>query len=71
MNEINIQKSERIAWIDAAKGIGILLVVLGHTFNIPVWLHNWIYSFHMPLFFLLAGLIIRPIHAGGGYKRGS
>ena len=44
----------RIEWVDAAKGIGILMVMFGHH-----WL-DWkycyyFYSFHMPLFFILAG----------------
>ena len=46
----------RIEWIDCAKGLGILLVILGHTWGIPHWLYCLIYSFHMPLFFLLSGL---------------
>lgn len=60
----------RIAWIDFAKGIGIALVVLGHALRglrssgILATDHEaefrfvdaWIYSFHMPLFFLLSGL---------------
>ena len=47
---------QRIEWIDVAKGIGILLVVLGHSgFSLNIrW---WIWSFHMPLFFLLSGLV--------------
>lgn len=49
----------RLAWVDAAKGIGILLVVAGH-----VWtrgpLREAIYAFHMPLFFLLSGYMVRP-----------
>ena len=45
-------------WIDIAKGIGILSVVLGHSFEslTPI-----IYSFHMPLFLILAGYTIKPI----------
>ena len=46
--------SDRVEWIDAAKGIGIILVVLGH-----IWLigpgQKIINSFHMPLFFFLSG----------------
>lgn len=38
--------------IDIVKGIGIILVVLGHL-NVPF--HNYIYSFHMPLFFFVSG----------------
>ena len=37
---------QRLTWIDNAKGIGILLVVLGHTYGIPVQLNHIIYSFH-------------------------
>jgi fucose 4-O-acetylase-like acetyltransferase len=52
----------RAGWADAAKGIGILLVVLGHNqINsfAPVF-HQLIYSFHMPLFFLLSGMFFKP-----------
>lgn len=62
---------KRLIWIDNAKGIGILLVVLGHTYGIPVQLHHIIYSFHMPLFFILSGYTFHPgraaeqIHAEG------
>lgn len=47
----------RIAWIDVAKGLGILLVVAGHSrlAELPV-LGSWVNSFQMPLFFVLAGL---------------
>ena len=47
---------KRQAWIDIAKGIGILLVVLAHTRFATSGVSHWINSFHMPLFFLMAGL---------------
>jgi len=59
---------KRNQWVDYAKGVGIILVVYGHVargiFNarIPVseaiykTADGIIYSFHMPLFFFLAGL---------------
>ena len=43
--------TDRINWIDCIKGIGIYFVILGHIYkcnNIGMW----IYSFHMPLFFI-------------------
>lgn len=46
--------NKRIEWIDITKGIGICLVILGHTYRANDVL-NWIYSFHMPLFFILSG----------------
>lgn len=47
----------RYKYIDTIKGIGIILVVLGHTYGIPAYLYNLIYSFHMPLFFILSGFV--------------
>lgn len=51
-------KKVRIRWIDIARGIGILLVVYGHALSAGE-LRAVIYSFHMPLFFLLSGLVFR------------
>lgn len=50
--------------LDIAKGLGILLVVTGHTMS-PVmsghavveWLYSVIYIFHMPLFFFVSGYV--------------
>ncbi|MCQ2252102.1 MAG: acyltransferase family protein [Bacteroidales bacterium] len=44
--------------IDILKGIGIILVILGHVHKGGVY--GWIYSFHMPLFFILSGLFFKP-----------
>lgn len=58
----------RVTWLDAAKGYGILLVVFGHAWLgsqaagvIPAdraffVVEKLIYNFHMPLFFVLAGV---------------
>lgn len=60
----------RTDWIDAAKGMGIVLVVLGHAIgglhdaklmaDDDAWLKVFylIYTFHMPLFFFLSGLFV-------------
>lgn len=40
----------RQKWLDILKGIGIIAVVVGHVMN---W--RYVYSFHMPLFFLISG----------------
>jgi acyltransferase len=52
-------KAGRCIWIDAARGIGISLVVAGHM-DIPKPLMAYIYCFHLPLFFFLSGLLHRP-----------
>ena len=41
--------------IDAAKGVAIALVVLGHAKGIPAEFTVLVYSFHVPLFFVLSG----------------
>lgn len=58
----------REAWLDGLKGFAILLVILGHVLSGYLdagtfvggyarffGLRSWIYSFHMPLFFLISG----------------
>lgn len=52
-----LQRSARFDFIDAAKVIGIVLVVLGHAPGAPYGLVTLIYSFHMPLFFFLSGYL--------------
>jgi len=54
--------ANRIKYIDIAKGIGILLVALAHAdvSIISPYLHQFIYAFHMPLFFFLSGYFFNP-----------
>lgn len=47
--------------IDIAKAIGIILMVVGHS-GCPAWLHDFIYVFHMPLFFFLSGYCLKESH---------
>lgn len=49
-------KSNHIDYIDLVKGLGIILVVLGHG---PFPCHFAIDVFHMPLFFFVAGMTFR------------
>lgn len=47
--------NERLPFIDIAKGIGILLVVIGHLLHSSTLPGMLIYQFHMPFFFLISG----------------
>ena len=47
---------KHINWADSAKGITILAVVLGH---IATPLTNFIFSWHMPMFFFLSGFFLK------------
>lgn len=52
---------ERNKSFDMAKGLGILLVVLGHVPTVPNELRKIIYSFHIPLFFFISGYMYNSI----------
>ncbi|EMG28695.1 acyltransferase family protein [Listeria fleischmannii] len=63
-SEKNISQSfgSRMNWLDSAKGIAMILVILGHELQ-PFFEELgssavvFIYSFHMPLFFLITGFL--------------
>jgi len=61
----------RYRGIDVLKGMGILLVVYGHVIRGLIdaqllnrdglyHLNQWIYLFHMPIFFFVSGLFLKP-----------
>lgn len=54
--------AKRLEEFDLLKGIGILSVVLGHS-AISEPFHDMIYSFHMPLFFMVSGFFfyVQPV----------
>jgi fucose 4-O-acetylase-like acetyltransferase len=70
-NRAVVDQKDRVDWADFAKGLGIFLVVFGHALGglihsgvLPAhsgfsFAVDYIYSFHMPLFFFLAGLFVR------------
>lgn len=49
---------KRIAYIDIAKGIAIWLMIVGHM-EISELTRIYIYSFHMPLFFMMSGMFFK------------
>ena len=61
-------RDRRLDWVDIAKGICIMLVVLMHSAlgvekagGEPAWLHgfiDWAHPFRMPDFFLISGLFL-------------
>lgn len=48
----------RLNQFDILKAIGIILVIVGHTLDYNI-MRNMIYSFHMPLFFLVSGYFLK------------
>lgn len=49
---------KRLDYLDMVKGVGIFFVVLGHIEYISNPLRVWISSYHMPLFFIVSGLLM-------------
>lgn len=61
---------KRLQWLDIAKGIAILSVIIGHISIIP-WepYRKIIFSFHMPLFFIAAGYTTKPVFSWETVKK--
>ena len=53
--KVEHKNKNRISEIDVAKAIGILLVFMGHRCG--GYPQRYIYLFHVPLFFVIAGMI--------------
>lgn len=62
-----MEQKKRVTYLDMAKGVGIVLMVTGHligsvqtidykTYFEPIY--QWIASFHMPLFFIISGILL-------------
>jgi hypothetical protein rflaF_06982 len=67
-----IKNNNHIIWIDSLKGLAIFAVVLGHALlgfqqqgafpesqSVITLIKDWIYTWHMPLFFVLSGAAFR------------
>ncbi len=62
-------QKRRIVWLDAAKGLAIILVVVAHVLGglmaaglfepaqMGAWVYQWIYCYHMPVFFCASGIL--------------
>lgn len=53
-----VRKGNRIPFIDVARGIAILLMIIGHVVS-RGHVRDFIFSFHMPLFFITGGMCFR------------
>ena len=49
----------RTYYLDILKGFGVFYVVLGHIVHIPLVV-QYIYSFHVPMFFFISGVLFTP-----------
>lgn len=58
MKQNTVNSSKRISYWDIAKGIAIMLMILGHT-ELPALFRAVIFSFHMPFFVIANGYFIK------------
>lgn len=60
-------EGERIESLDIAKGMAIILMVAGHACieggRFTLWLHDFIYTFHMPFFMIVSGYLYNSNNA--------
>lgn len=59
------EMEKRIAWIDVAKGICMIAIVIGHLNN--EWINRIVFSFHFPLLFMLSGYTLTAQKADTSY----
>lgn len=67
-----MESNKRIVWIDLAKGICILLVVLSHVaewVRVEIAFSNQLSSFRMPLYFVLSGLFFKQYEGFWGFVK--
>lgn len=58
-----LRTEKRLDDMDMVKGVGIILVVIGHSTYVSENTLTWLASFHMPLFFLISGMLFAYRHA--------
>lgn len=49
----------RVEWLDMLRGLAMACVILAHPIDVPSDVETLIYSFHMPLFFMISGATFR------------
>lgn len=57
---------QRESWIDIAKGLCLIAVILGH---IDAELFDFVYSFHLTTFFILSGYTLKQTPITSGYLK--
>lgn len=82
MNVSIMTKTNRIEWLDACKGFDIILVIIGRVLSGYIgkglfeehhsevhFIFEFIYLFHMPLFFILSGYVFQIAYSANTAQR--
>lgn len=54
-----IMKNERLAWVDTLRFLGMLAIYAGHFGSVGGQLHNFVWIYHVPLFFFVSGFFAK------------
>ena len=58
-NEVILTSNDRLFYLDVVRGIGILLIVLGHISTEKNIIVRYAYSFNVALFFIVTGYLLK------------
>lgn len=62
-----MENTKRLQFLDVARGFALLLVMIGHCISKDSFLHHFLFTFHVPLFFVIGGYVYR--YKKGAYKK--
>lgn len=51
-------EQKRIIWLDIARGLAMFCVIYGHVLRRDIGLGKWMYSWHIPVFFLITAILL-------------
>lgn len=60
---------ERLLWPDYVRAFAIWLMVIGHSNVSLPWLQHFIFIFHMPVFFVIAGFFDKDMAISSGFLK--
>ena len=46
-------RKNRLQFLDMARGFALLLVMMGHCVSTKSFMHHFLFTFHVPMFFLI------------------
>lgn len=64
-----LETMERKTYIDIMKCVGIILIIMGHIPITNHFVHDWIFSFHVALFFFISGYLHKVVPTNMSFIR--
>lgn len=46
--------------LDLVRVVGVVAIVAGHTWGAQTWAHTWLFTWHVPVFFIVTGYLWKP-----------